>query len=72
LLFMPWVHSHFQVKVPVDRESGRSRGFAFVSFSEAGAVDEALKLAGSELLGRMIRVNLCNEPVAKTQQQNRE
>jgi RNA recognition motif-containing protein len=61
--------AHFQVKVPVDRESGRSRGFAFVAFDQAGAVDEALKLAGSELMGRMIRVNLCNEP---SDRQNRE
>jgi len=60
------------VKVPVDRESGRSRGFAFVAFDAPDAVDAALKLAGSELMGRMIRVNLCNEPQTFNNNRNNE
>jgi cold-inducible RNA-binding protein len=45
-------------KVITDRETGRSRGFGFVSFSDAAAADEATaQMNGAMLDGRTIRVN---------------
>ncbi len=49
------VHS---VKIPVDRETGKPRGFAFVEL--ASAVEEGKAIAaldGAEWLGRTLRVN---------------
>jgi RNA recognition motif-containing protein len=49
------------VKVITDRETGRSRGFAFVEM-EASAADEAMRaLDGSDLGGRSLRVNEAND-----------
>ena len=49
-------------KVVMDRESGRSRGFGFVSFSEDDAAQRALsEMDGKELDGRSIRVNEAQE-----------
>jgi RNA recognition motif-containing protein len=46
------------VNVITDRETGRSRGFAFVEMDEANAAEEAMRaLDGSELGGRSLRVN---------------
>jgi RNA recognition motif-containing protein len=46
------------VKIPVDRETGKPRGFAFVEMSseteEAAAIEE---LDGAEWMGRDLRVN---------------
>ena len=47
-----------EAKVITDRETGRSRGFGFVTFSDASAGDEAIaKMDGTSLDGRSIRVN---------------
>ena len=49
------------VKVITDRETGRSRGFAFVEM-EASAADEAMRaLDGTDLGGRSLRVNEAND-----------
>ena len=46
------------VSVITDRETGRSRGFAFVEMEDASAADDAIRaLDGSELGGRSLRVN---------------
>ena len=46
------------VKVITDRDTGRSRGFAFVEMDDASAADDAIRaLDGSELGGRSLRVN---------------
>ncbi|MCP4501671.1 MAG: RNA-binding protein [Deltaproteobacteria bacterium] len=49
-------------KVILDRETGRSRGFGFVSFAEGDAASTAIsEMDGQELDGRVIRVNEANE-----------
>ncbi|MBP6103712.1 MAG: RNA-binding protein [Gammaproteobacteria bacterium] len=50
-----------EVKIPVDRDTGRVRGFAFVTFEEQQAAEKALALDGQDLNGRPIRVNVAQE-----------
>ena len=46
------------VNVITDRETGRSRGFAFVEMDDASAADDAMRaLDGSDLGGRTLKVN---------------
>jgi len=59
------LQSHFEkfgeitiVKIPTDRDTGRKRGFAFITFENAEAANEALSMDGKELDGRAIRVNI--------------
>ena len=50
-----------------DRDTGRSRGFGFVTFADDEAADQAIAaLNGTELDGRTIRVD-----VAQAKQRNR-
>ena len=50
-----------------DRDSGRSRGFGFVTFNDDEAADKAVAaLNGTELDGRTIRVD-----VAQAKERNR-
>jgi cold-inducible RNA-binding protein len=47
-----------KVSVVTDRETGRSRGFAFVEMSDAGEADKAVAaLNGTDLGGRALKVN---------------
>ena len=46
------------VNIIMDRETGRSRGFAFVEMSDAnGAADAIEQLNGKEIAGRSVTVN---------------
>lgn len=47
-----------RVQVPVDRETGRMRGFAFVEMSEDAEENAAIEdLDGAEWMGRTLKVN---------------
>jgi cold-inducible RNA-binding protein len=47
-----------RVNVVTDRDTGRSRGFAFVEMSDAGEADQAISaLNGYEVDGRALNVN---------------
>ena len=47
-----------EVKVVTDRETGRSRGFAFVEMSNADEANKAIsELNGRDLGGRTLKVN---------------
>ena len=47
-----------EVKIPMDRDTGRVRGFAFVTFETLQSAEKALALDGTDLNGRSIRVNV--------------
>jgi len=49
-------------KVVLDRDTGRSRGFGFITFDDAGAADQAIEeMDGTELDGRRLTVNVAQE-----------
>jgi cold-inducible RNA-binding protein len=50
-----------EAKVILDRETGRSRGFGFVTFDSADSAQSALSLDGQSLDGRNIKVDLAEE-----------
>ena len=51
-----------EAKVIMDRDSGRSRGFGFVTFDDGAAADKAIaEMDGKELDGRTIKVNEAQE-----------
>ncbi|RLB45741.1 MAG: RNA-binding protein [Deltaproteobacteria bacterium] len=50
------------VKVITDRESGRSRGFGFVTFGDNASAQQAInEMNGTELDGRTLNVNEAQE-----------
>jgi len=51
-----------EAKLVIDRETGRSRGFAFVSMSTDAEAQAAIdQLNGADLDGRALRVNIAEE-----------
>ena len=51
-----------EAKVIMDRDSGRSRGFGFVTFEDEEAADRAIAaLNDTELDGRTIKVNVAQD-----------
>jgi RNA recognition motif-containing protein len=56
-----------EVKLVTDRETGRSRGFAFVEMSSADEADKAIsELNGRELGGRTLKVNQAESRPARS------
>jgi cold-inducible RNA-binding protein len=50
-----------EVRLIADRDTGRSRGFAFVTFAKQHAAESALELNGKPLDGRNLIVNIAKE-----------
>lgn len=51
-----------EAKVITDRETGRSRGFGFVTYVDDSAADQAIAaLNGQELDGRQVQVNVAQD-----------
>ena len=51
-----------EAKVILDRDTGRSRGFGFVTFNEADAAQSAIgEMDGTELDGRRIKVDVAQD-----------
>ncbi len=49
-----------EAKVILDRETGRSRGFGFVTFASETEAQSALEMNGQEMEGRTIRVDIAH------------
>lgn len=49
------------VNIPVNRYTGRARGFGFVTFVSKESAERAISLNGSEFKGRQIQVNFAKE-----------
>ena len=47
--------------VITDRETGRSRGFGFVTFADSASAQSALEMNGQSLDGRTIRVDVATD-----------
>ena len=50
-----------EVFVPKDRETGKGRGFAFITFDNQAHAQEALSANGKDLMGRTLKVNIAKE-----------
>ncbi|NQW21249.1 MAG: RNA-binding protein [Chloroflexi bacterium] len=56
-----------EAQVISDRETGRSRGFGFVTFKDEGTVEQAIsEMNGSDLDGRPIVVNEAKEQAPRS------
>ena len=45
------------LRLITDRDTGRSKGFAFVTFADSAGKEAALKLNGQDYQGRPLRIN---------------
>ncbi|RAP38956.1 RNA-binding protein [Candidatus Marinamargulisbacteria bacterium SCGC AAA071-K20] len=50
-----------RVQLIMDRETGRSKGFAFVTFGAGETLDSALEKNGADIQGRSMRVNVAQD-----------
>jgi len=49
------------VNIPVNRYTGKARGFGFVTFASKEGAEQAMALHGTEFRGRQIQVNFAKE-----------
>ena len=49
------------IRIPTDFETGRPRGFAFITFEDKEAAQQALSLDNSELDGRPLKVRIAEQ-----------
>ena len=55
-----------EIRVISDRDTGRSKGFAFITFATQSAAESALEQNGKDLKGRALRVNVAQDKVKTT------
>lgn len=61
-----------KVSLPVDRETGRVRGFGFVELEDESKEEQAIEeLDGAEWMGRVLRVNKARPKNNQNRTQNR-
>lgn len=60
-----------EVQMVTDRSTGRSRGFAFVTFDKQHSAEMALEMSGKELGGRKLIVNMAKERTNNRGRQSR-
>lgn len=67
------IQSHFEqygnivdIKLITDRETGRSKGFAFVTFETPDAAQNALQADGQDMSGRNLKVSIAREQQRRT------
>lgn len=63
--FAPFGQVEF-VNIPVNRYTGKARGFGFVTFATQEEAEHAMALNGSEFKGRQIQVNFAKERERET------
>ncbi|MBT3581988.1 RNA-binding protein [bacterium] len=61
-----------EVKLISDMETGRSKGFAFLTYKTQEAMEAALEKNGEEIGGRALRVNKAEERKPRTDRGNRD
>ena len=55
-----------ELSIPTDRDTGRPRGFAFVTYADPASAAEAVaKLDGSEIGGRTVQVREAEERTSR-------
>jgi cold-inducible RNA-binding protein len=54
-----------EIKLIRDRDSGRSKGFAFITFVTQHAAENALEQNGKEMSGQTLKVNIAKEKPAR-------
>lgn len=47
-----------EINLIIDRDTGRSKGFGFITFSSQSEADASLEMNGQQLLGRSLKVNI--------------
>jgi heterogeneous nuclear ribonucleoprotein A1/A3 len=47
-----------EIKIPLDRDSGRKRGFAFITFNEDKSAEDALSMNAQDLDKRPLTVKM--------------